>query len=304
MNLSVWFAVLYIFGFASTSGAWAQAAQAKLTTDGIPCSSFRWVPDSNSPTASMLVPITINGQKFEYQLDTGADVLIAYGKTEHKGWVAKQDFIAVKNVQFAGMSLPSFPIFRLKDVGDEDVQGTVGLDILVGHTFIIDFPKRRVCLINRADMPDSLNRAASWTAAEIRGGKLYLDDVVLNGKALDGVIYDSGNSPEELSLDFSLWKVATGKGSGEQATSRKVALTWGKEVEYVSAKATGSLQLGERTYSSPTLTACPSRPTNYHDHANGGSGAFGNALFLNSILILDLGSHPEFGIVSVPQGVK
>ena len=291
-------------GFGIVSSSQAQALVVKSTTDGIPCSSFEWISEGNSPRAAMRVPISIDGQQYRYQLDTGADVVIAYGSGEHKGWVTKKDFIAVRQVQFAGMSISKLPVFRMKDMPDKDIQGTVGLDILVGYTFIIDFPKRRVCLLNRADLPDSLNQGASWTPAEIRNGKLFLDDVVLNGKTLVGVMYDSGTSPDELAVDFPLWKEATGKQSAGDATTHKYAQMWGQRVEYIGAKATGSLLLAEHTYSNPTLTASPSRPTNFHDNVYGASGALGNALFLNSIVILDLGSHPQFGVVSTSGDEK
>lgn len=293
--------------FASTAHVTvhAQSTPDGPSTDGLHCASFKWASDANSPHAAILVPISMDGQQYWYQLDTGADVVIAYGSAEHKGWVAKKDFTAVRNIQFAGMSLPIFPVFPMKQTpASKEVQGTVGLDIFVGHAFIIDFPKQRVCLLDRADMPDALNEAASWTPAELRQGKLFVDNITLNGKPLTGVIYDSGTSPEELALDVPLWLEATGKKSTADATTHKFAETWGQKVEYVTARAIGPLTIGDRTYPNALLTASASRPTSFHDNVNGASGALGNALFMNSIIILDLGSHPEFGVVYPSRLVK
>ena len=292
----------YTFSLIAPVTVHAQSTPNGPSTDGLHCASFKWAPDANSPHAAILVPISMDRQQYWYQLDTGADVLIAYGSAEHKGWIAKKDFTAVRNIEFAGMSLPTFPVFPMKQTpASKDVQGTVGLDIFVGHAFIIDFPKQRVCLLDRADIPDSLSEAASWTPAEIRQGKLFLDNITLNGKPLTGVIYDSGTSPEELAVDVPLWLEATGRKSTADATTHKFAETWGQKVEYVTASATGSLTIGDRTYANALLTASPSRPTSFHDNVNGASGALGNALFMKSIVILDLGSHPEFGVISLSK---
>ncbi|MDE1156387.1 MAG: hypothetical protein PW735_11765 [Acidobacteriaceae bacterium] len=243
------------------------------------------------------MPITIAGKQYSYQLDTGADVVIAYGSGERSGWVKKADFTLAKQIEFAGATLPSIPIFRMENVSATDVQGTVGLDLLVGRTFVIDFPKKRVCLLNRADMPDALSRAAEWVPAEIRNGKLFIDDVQLNGSKID-VIYDTGTSPDQIATDFSLWGKATGMQLNSPGVTHKVAQTWGENVEYLTAPTTGSLEIGKQVYAHALLTSAPSRPTSFHDNIFGASGALGNALFFDSIVILDLGSHPYFGVVT------
>ena len=156
--------VLFFIAAALTASAIAQktAIVSAPTTDGLVCSRFDWFADANTPKAGIRVPITIAGKQYSYQLDTGADVVIAYGHGEREGWVKKSDFTLVNQIQFAGMTLPSIPLFRMESVSDADVQGSVGLDMLIGCSFVIDFPKRKVCLLNRADMPDSLSRAATW----------------------------------------------------------------------------------------------------------------------------------------------
>jgi len=282
-----------------------QSRPVRPSTDGLSCSTFKWSADANSPRAAIRVPISLNGHPYWYQLDTGADVVIAYGNGEHDDWTTKKEYAAVRNVRFAGMSIPVFPVFRMKNTPiSEEIQGTVGLDLLVGHAFVIDFPKQRVCLLNRADLPDSLNEAASWTGAEIHRGKLFVDGLSLNGKALPGVIYDSGTSPDELALDLQQWQQATGKLGVADDSIHKFAATWGERVEYIEAKATGALAIGDLIYPHPTLTSTPARPTQFHDDVNGVSGALGNALFFNSIVILDLGSHPEFGVIPAPVVAK
>jgi hypothetical protein len=167
--------------------------------DGLSCSSFDW----NAEKSVMRVPLSLNGKHYFYQLDTGADVVIAYGNRPHKGWSPKEGEMRIPRARFAGMSFPAILAYPMKTISDENLQGTVGLDLLVGRTFIIDFPKKRICLIERADLPDSLIRAADWSDAEIRHGKLFIN-LTLNGKKLDEILYDTGSSPTALDLDLNL----------------------------------------------------------------------------------------------------
>ncbi len=37
----------------------------------------------------MHVPVNMGGKAYKYQLDTGADEVIPYGKAEHDGWETK-----------------------------------------------------------------------------------------------------------------------------------------------------------------------------------------------------------------------
>jgi hypothetical protein len=46
-----------------------------------------------------------------------------------------------------------------------DPHGTVDLELLIGGALVIDFPKRRACLLERADLPESFTREADWSTA-------------------------------------------------------------------------------------------------------------------------------------------
>lgn len=248
----------------------------------------------------MRVPISMNGKQSWYQLDTGADEVVLYGTKKEEGWITKGDATRIPNVQFAGMSISAILAYRMPNLPDEGLQGTVGLDLLVGHTFVIDFPKQRVCLMNRADVPESLMKAASWTPALISDGKLFLD-AELNGKKVKRLMYDTGTSPDDLLVDFDLWKEATGKTGSKDATMHEMAQSWGQPREFIGAVATGDLKLGEHIYRHPQIRTAPSKPNDFRENYFGAQGALGNALFLNSIVILDLGAHPEFGVVPPKQ---
>lgn len=259
--------------------------------DHIPCSIFEW----NSEKNVMRVPLWLNGRHNWYQLDTGADMVIAYGSKEHEGWSSHEDGIRIPNVRFAGMSFPAILAYRMKNLSDENLQGTVGLDLLVGRTFVIDFPRKRVCLVERADLPGSIARAADWVDAEVRHGKLFIP-MKLNGKELDGIVYDTGSSPTTLDVNLNLWRDSTGKSSAVDALPTSEGESWGHQVESVASPALGDLVIGRHVFSRPIISTAPNQPDRWSSQLRG-QGLLGNALFLNSIIILDLGAHPRFGVI-------
>jgi hypothetical protein len=277
----------------------ARAQQGSVTTDGLSCSRFEWNAESISDKAVMRVPISLDGKMYWYQLDTGADVVIPYGSPRHEGWSPRGNAVRIPRVRFAGMpfsSILGYPMRKMPDsLRPQDLHGTVGLEPLIGHAFVIDFPKQRICLLERADLPESLTREADWVPAEIRHGKLFVD-LDLNGKKLDGILYDTGSSPDALAVDFSLWKEATGRSGTKDATTHANAQSWGRELEFIGAPASGDLKIGNHVYRRPLMTTVPAQPDSFRTEY-GAQGLLGNALFIGSIIILDLGAHPRFGII-------
>lgn len=281
----------------------SRAHRTGLTTDGLSCSAFEWGSSTTSDKAVMLVPISLNRKQFWYQLDTGADVLIPYGSILEQGWTARGDAVRIPNVRFAGISFSSVLGYQNKETKAmpvspnlKDPHGTVGLEILLGKTFVMDFPKQRVCLLERGDLPGSLEHAADWSSAEVRHGKLYVD-IELNGKKLDGILYDTGSSPNTLIVDFDLWKEATGKSGTKDATTHfSGCCNWGHEFEIIGAPASGDLKIGSHVYPKPMMITEPAHPDNFRAEYSG-QGLLGNVPFTGSIVILDLGAHPRFGII-------
>lgn len=277
-----------------------RAKRSSVTTDGLSCSRFEWNSDGTSNKAVMRVPISLDGDAYWYQLDTGADVVIPYGSPKRKTWSPRGDAVRIPNVRFAGISFSAILGYPRRDVPDspspQGLHGTVGLEILIGHTFVIDFPKQRICLLERPDLPESLKREADWSPAEIRHGKLFVD-LALNGKKLDGILYDTGSSSDALDVDLSLWREATGRSGTKDATTHSSGQSWGHQLEIIGAPASGDLKIGNHVYPRPLMTTVPAQPDTYRTEYRA-QGLLGNALFTGSIIILDLGAHPSFGIIN------
>jgi hypothetical protein len=45
----------------------------------------------------------------------------------------------------------------------------------------------------------------------------YFVDFDVDGKKLDGILYDTGSSPDALGVDLSLWQESTGRMGTEDA---------------------------------------------------------------------------------------
>lgn len=284
----------------------------KISTDGIACSGFRWGHSSESDKAALLVPISLNHKTYWYQLDTGADFLIPYGAAMPPGWSHGANLLGnghnevrIPNVRFAGNSIGTVRGFLNKDepVSSDfhNSHGTIGLEILMGRTLVLDYPRQRVCLLNEGDLPAALAKAADWAEAELNHGKLYVE-MKLNGKKLDGILFDTGSSPTELDMDLAPWKEFTGIQDTEKAPMHtKVCCAWGgRELEFVGAPANGELEIGNHSFHVQKLTTEPARPEDYHTNL-WGQGSIGNALFWNGIVILDLGAHPSFGYIETKK---
>lgn len=278
----------------------ARLQRGSATTDGLSCSRFEWISrEGISDKAGMLVPISLNGKRYWYQLDTGAVRVIPYGSAKQEGWSPRGTAVRIPRVRFGGMFLSSILAYPTKDMPDSrshSPRGTVGLELLIGRAFVIDFPKQRICLLERADVPDDLSREADWSPAEIRHGKLFVD-IDLNGKKLNGIFYDTGASSYALDVDLSLWKEATGRSETKGATTHFSVPSWGHELEFIGAPASDNLKIGSHVYQDPLLTTQPAQPDTYRTEYDA-QGLLGNALFTGSIIILDLGGRPRIGIIN------
>lgn len=290
--------VLLVFSLASSLGAQQSSYFQSRDARGLHCSNFKWVRvEGISDKAAILVPISLNGKNYWYQLDTGADVTLPYGIGNNPGWTLQGNAVRIPRVSLGGMFFPAIRAFPRPDTKpNDDVQGTVGLDILVGHTTILDLPRQRFCLIESADLPEDLRLHTDWAPAEIRDGKLFVD-LELDGKRLDQILYDTGSSSLVLDVDFALWRQITGKNGSGDATVHFRGPSWGKELEIIGAPATGELKIATQTFSHPLVTTVPAEPTSYSTDSKA-QGLLGNGLFEDRIIILSLGAHPMLGIAN------
>lgn len=122
-------------------------------------------------------------------------------------------------------------------------------------------------------------------------------DLDVNGKKLDGILYDTGSSPDALGVDLSLWQESAGRMGTEDAATLSAYSLWGREAVFIGAPASGDFKIGSHVYQKPMMTTEPAHADTFRTRY-GAQCLLGNALFTESIIILALGTHPRFRIIS------
>ena len=74
-------------------------------------------------------------------------------------------------------------------------------------------------------------------------------------------------------------------------------MSWGTKQHYIGALAKGVLKIGSHSFANPNVDTNTSKPNDFKE-SDQAQGLLGNALFLKSIVILDLGSHGQFGLIT------
>lgn len=267
--------------------------------DGLPCSRFEWIAHEGvSERAALRVPVTLDGTGYWFQLDTGSDATMLYGEEpRRRGWERLDNGYRAPAVRLGGTDLgPAWIYGRDEREPDEGTQGTLGLDLLVGHVVVLDFPGERFCLVPRGRVPAALWTRTAWTPARLRDGKLFLE-AELDGKPLEGVFFDTGASAFSFSVDLPLWRELTGLASGEEATERLVVPSWGSEVTLLGAPARGDLRVGSVRIERPLVFHMRERPDLFAEWPFPATGLVGNAPFWDRVVVLDLGLEPRFGLL-------
>jgi hypothetical protein len=253
-----------------------------------------------SDKAAIRIPVALDGVTYWFQLDTGSDGTMLYGSREarRRGWTeTDQGFVRIQDVRAGGTSLGPARIWLRKGEDPEDETiGTVGLNFLIGYFVILDFPRRRFCLLPRLDVPEELLASVASVPAEVRDGKFFVKPDIA-GTRLEAVFYDTGSSGFSLVVDLALWKRLTGRLSGDEATHKIEIPSWGKLVPMFGAPAQGSLEIGPIRAEQPLVYYWGHQPEFFTSWPFQATGLIGNALLLEYVVVLDLGARPTFGIL-------
>lgn len=289
---------------AQSSGP-TRADSVHTLLEALPCTRFEWVPwEGVTPRGAIAVPIELDGRTYRFQLDTGSDASMIYGdEAERRGWVEPgRTSQRVESIRLGGTRVPPGRLITRPEITPAagELAGTVGLDLLLGHVVLLDYPRQRFCVVPRADAPRLLLRNTTWAdAAEIRNGKFFVT-VTLAGKQLDALFFDTGASYLAVSVDEERWKALTGRASGSGAAERVTGRSWGRRVAMHGAPALGPLRVGPLRFGCPTIFYRPDEPTQFRGFPYPADGSLGNAPFWNEVIVLDLGVWPAFGIVAGP----
>jgi hypothetical protein len=246
----------------------------------------------------MRVPVKLDDADGWFQLDTGLDVTLIYGDIpEERGWEKHDGMYHVPSFEIGGIHLGPTWLRSDSDLGGADeLGGSIGLDLLVGRLVLIDYPGRRFALMNHGQAPLWMLQRTTWARAELRDAKLFLN-VVLNGKGVEGLFFDTGASAFDITVDFETWRELTGCTGPEDATTQWTVQSWGNELTAVGSPAQGPLVIGSARIQEPHIFYLKEQPNLFAGWPFPAKGLVGNAPFWDQIVIIDLGIRPRFGLL-------
>jgi hypothetical protein len=269
----------------------------------VPHASFEWVAaEGVSDRVAMKVPVRLDGEDGWMQLDTGLDATVVYGNlAEKRGWETHEGMYHVPALDIGSIALGPIWLRARGDIavspGSEGQSlGSLGLDILVGYVVVIDYPGRRLTLLRPGQVPRWMWQHTTWAPAELRDAKLFLN-VILGGKSLDGVFFDTGASAFEMTVDLETWRDLTGRAGPEEASVRWTVASWGNSVTAIGAPARGPLVVGSARIEEPRVFYIEEQPNLFAGWPFPAKGLVGSAPFWDRVVILDLGIRPRFGLL-------
>ena len=278
-----------------------RASQLDSLFASLPHTTFEWVSaEGVSDRVAMRVPVDLDGIRGWFQVDTGLDATVVYGgiPAERK-WETYDGMYRVPSLEIGRIRLGPAWLRSRADTGAEgDMIGSLGLDLLVGHFVLIDYPGRRLAIMRAGDVPLWLLLQTSWTPAALRDGKFFLT-VALGGRSVDGLFFDTGASAFHVTVDFDTWTALTGCTGPDSATTRWTVSSWGNKVTAVGCPARGPLVIGSARIPDPPVFYLKEQPKLFAGWPFPAAGLVGNAPFWDRVVILDLGIRPRFGIVQL-----
>jgi hypothetical protein len=294
-----------------------------------PPAPARWIPcrwsdaafgGRHEPRAALLVPVTLDGVSGTYylQLDTGAgwprwyevplrQLLPAALGGAHD---SAPDEVVLRG-RVGPVALASDTFLVEKGFGDSlppadapgaapRVIGTLGLRFFRERRLLLDFPRGRIAIADSGRaLPAGAPPAFSYIPSRYEHGYLFVPFTV-DGRPVDDFFFDSGASAVPLSTTAAMWRRLTGRTGGERDNVRLTLSSWGKLREYVAAPVAGEVAFGPHRVPRPLVFA-PREPADgtdfFADAPFHVGGLFGNALFFDTAVIVDLPNR-RFGIAA------
>ena len=253
------------------------------------CVAFQWEPTSKgSAKGAITIPVIIEGMPLRFQFDTGANTGVIYGNVaDSAGWSKSVDKeFRPTTLQIAGSVIHRPTITIIRDMKDDKVSGTIGLDSLVGRITVIDYPGRRLCLFDDGGTPREFLTGEAISGS-LRHGKLFLP---LQGDRFktDSMVFDTGSSELPIAVDLANWKILTGLVEPETAPLKYEGSAWGKPIRFFGAPSASALRVGNISLSKPIVFLNDSAPHGFSDWPFRADGVLGNAPFWDGIVVLDL----------------
>lgn len=259
------------------------------------CSGFTWTGGAVGEGA-IIVPARINGHSVQMQLDTGAETSQTYGNIATQfGWAKSgQQFYFPVTLDIANTAIPAPRTMQNQDMSSASIGGTIGLDELLGHVVVIDYPSKRFCLFTAETTPPMINDVPGVHGAISHGR--FLLPLTARGFHSQRMLFDTGTSLMGVVVGGSDWLAITGFISTASGTYKLQLPSWGKTVTLVGADALGNVTLGTLDFPKASAFTMAGSKGGFYDPTY--DGVVGNKLFAKGVVVLDLSSQAWFGFLS------
>jgi len=283
---------------------------------------FKWVGDSIAgryfDKLAMVVPITIENlpYKFQMQFDLGAVNTVVYGKTI-KPYLEKHPFLQSKidttlvfwiqsqrNYKFKNLNLkldkvlfPSTQVGLFKNYGDsltvdsittKTVKhiGTIAPDLFKDKILIIDFPNKKMCVVDKLPIKYS---NASFVVYREKEGRIFLP-FLINAKEYE-LLFDTGSSIFQL---ITTEQNASEIGEQRDEDSIKIS-SWGDYYNVYGKKVKSEIKLGIKLFRSAMVYYDKKHKFDQFYKDQKIWGITGNAFFTTNTIIIDY-KNKKFGV--------
>ncbi|WP_143080440.1 hypothetical protein [Hymenobacter arizonensis] len=167
--------------------------------------------------------------------------------------------------------------------------GTLGADFLGGKVLVIDYPRRRMCVL---DSVDAYWRARTrFVAGRVKDNRFSIP-IAVNRRTY-WALFDTGASLFPLSTDQATWQHLVRPGA---VVDTLAVNSWGEKVPFYGAPMQHDAYLG--TVRLPASKAWFTRSQRHLDFNKSErvDALTGNAFFLENTVVLDF-AHARFGVV-------
>lgn len=278
----------------------------------IPWAPFRWeasrLGGRKVERAAILVPVTFGGfdAPCAMQLDTGADLTMLYERTLDSlkgrpgashlavvpaaGTLGEQAVSGVPDLlMHVGPTafrtpmcfvLPDFgdPVPSSAPAGEEIHLGSIGADLFAGRVLIIDYPRRRLAIMQ--DSPPECR--GQWCGIELDSRGRPVLPLVIRGQMLHA-LFDTGSSL--FPIVTSSKRIAT--LSAERESDSIESSSWGKQHQMKGRPLGAPFELVGHRYPDAMIYAS-SEGLGFDESKD---AVVGNALFWDRTIVIDFAHH-------------
>ncbi len=286
--------------------------------------TFQWYGDSVSghyyDKLAIFLPLKINGimVNFTAQFDLGANNSLLYGNSLKNYFGSRQQLLnrldtvnkssdetavyyPVKTLNVTSGKVSLNDILFMDNYGEEIHKdslytrsdkhiGTIGATFVKDKVLIIDYPNKRMCLLDSID--SYWTSIATFVDCKVKKNRIHIP-LTINGK-IYWILFDTGASIFPLTTNYATWS------SLVDPTAKVDTLpvsSWGETVPFYGAIIKDDVYVGTlKLNQGKVWYSTNKRLLDFNDEENI-TGTTGNIYFLENVVVLDF-RNKKFGILN------